>query len=134
MIIVDTNVLARAIIADDPAQSVVAQKIIRQARSVAVPTHVLCELAWVLRSSYKRKPSEILTTLSMIFDNDHFTLDRRCVEAGLAALKAGGDFADGVIAFEGRKLGGRRFVTFDKQAAQVLSGQGVQTDVLSAQA
>jgi hypothetical protein len=34
-------------------------------------------------------------------------VDRPAVEAGLAVLASGGDFADGVIAFEGRRAGGR---------------------------
>ena len=33
-------------------------------------------------------------------------VDRPAVDAGLALFKAGGDFADGVIAFEGHRLGG----------------------------
>ncbi len=39
------------------------------------------------------------------------------VEAGLAFLDSGADFADGVIAHEGRQLGGDVFITFDKDAA-----------------
>ena len=39
-------------------------------------------------------------------------------------LEAGGDFADGVIAFEGQWLGGETFVSFDKQAVALLQAQG----------
>jgi predicted nucleic-acid-binding protein len=45
----------------------------------------------------------------------------RC--AGLALLEAGGDFADGAIAYEGELLGGAKFVTFDQQAAKLLKAQ-----------
>ena len=51
-------------------------------------------------------------------------LDRAAVEAGLALLEAGGDFADGAIAFEGRRLGGEIFATFDKKAAALLKATG----------
>ena len=36
--------------------------------------------------------------------------NRPAVEAGLAAPEAGGDFTDGVIAYEGAWLGGETFV------------------------
>ena len=45
------------------------------------------------------------------------------VLAGLALLDAGGDFADGVIAFEGELLGGAEFVSFDRQAVGLLRWQ-----------
>ena len=47
------------------------------------------------------------------------------VEAGLAMLDAGGDFADGVIAYEGRWLGAETFVSFDRKAVEMLAAQGV---------
>ena len=40
------------------------------------------------------------------------------------ALKAGGDFADGLIAFEGAWLGGETFVSFDQRAVALLVKQG----------
>ena len=40
--------------------------------------------------------------------------------AGLEALNAGGDFADAVIAHEGRRLGDDRFVSFDQDAVALL--------------
>ena len=45
-------------------------------------------------------------------------------DAGLAVLGAGGDFADGAIAYEGRWMGGETFVSFDKQAILLLRAQG----------
>jgi predicted nucleic-acid-binding protein len=51
-------------------------------------------------------------------------------EAGLAMLEAGGDFADGVIAYEGRWLGAETFVSFDKKAVEMLSAAGVSARVL----
>jgi predicted nucleic-acid-binding protein len=45
-------------------------------------------------------------------------------------LKAGGDFADGLIAYEGAWLGGDTFVSFDKQAVSLLSDQGKRAKLL----
>ncbi len=42
-------------------------------------------------------------------------MNRPAVEAGLSVLGTGGDFADGVIAYEGRWLGAEELVSFDKK-------------------
>jgi predicted nucleic-acid-binding protein len=57
--------------------------------------------------------------------------NRPAVEAGLAMLKAGGDFADGVIAYEGRWLGGETFISFDKRAVALVTKQGQPASVLA---
>jgi len=57
-------------------------------------------------------------------------LDRPAVEAGLALLQAGGDFADGVIAHQGQWLGGEVFVSFDGQALALLRQQGVAAELI----
>ena len=53
------------------------------------------------------------------------------MDAGLAVLNAGGDFADGLIAYEGKWLGGETFVSFDKQAVALISKQGYAARLLS---
>lgn len=55
---------------------------------------------------------------------------RQAVEAGLAVLEAGGDFADGVIAHEGNWLGADAFVTFDKKAVALLKAQNILARLL----
>lgn len=52
------------------------------------------------------------------------------IEAGLSVLEAGGDFADGVIAYEGNWLGGETFVSFDKKAVALLTAQGQSARLL----
>jgi predicted nucleic-acid-binding protein len=51
-------------------------------------------------------------------------VNRPAVDAGLALLEAGGDFADGVIAYEGSWLGAEVFVSFDKNAVKLMEAQG----------
>jgi predicted nucleic-acid-binding protein len=46
------------------------------------------------------------------------------VEAGLAQLEAGGDFADGAIAHEGARLSGEEFTSFDRRAVARLQARG----------
>jgi predicted nucleic-acid-binding protein len=51
-------------------------------------------------------------------------VNRLAVEAGLAMLDAGGDFADGVISYEGSWLGAETFVSFDMEATNLLAAEG----------
>jgi predicted nucleic-acid-binding protein len=57
--------------------------------------------------------------------------NRPAVEAGLALLDEGGDFADGIIAYEGRWLGAEMFVSFDKKAVKLMKAQGETVRLLS---
>jgi hypothetical protein len=54
-----------------------------------------------------------------------------CRRAAAVLCKVGGDFAGGVIAYEGTWLGGDIFVSFEKKAVALLSTQGHKTRVLS---
>ena len=47
-------------------------------------------------------------------------------EAGMTVMNAGGEFADGVMAYEGKWLGGETFVSFDKNAVPCRGGAGEQ--------
>tara|TARA_R110002020_G_scaffold382486_1_gene593243 strand:- start:193 stop:390 length:198 start_codon:yes stop_codon:yes gene_type:complete len=52
-IIADTNLLLRAIVADDPRAAVVARQRFQSCRTLAIPTVALCEFVWVAVTSYK---------------------------------------------------------------------------------
>jgi predicted nucleic-acid-binding protein len=58
-------------------------------------------------------------------------VNRPAAEAGLVVLEAGGDFADGVIAYEGRWLGADTFVSFDKAAVRLIEEQGQSARLLA---
>ena len=130
-IVADTNVLIRAAVQDDPDQSSVAAKTLHDAEAVAVTLVALCEFVWVLSRGYKRSAAEIALAIRRLTDGASVAVDRPAVEAGLAVLEAGGDFADGVIAFDGRRLGGEVFVSFDRRAVTRIDKQGDQTRLLS---
>lgn len=128
----DTNVLVRAAVADDPEQAVVAANLLRDAEIVAVTLPTLCEFVWVLARGYRRPVREIVEGVQRLADSAKVRVDRPAVAAGLAVLEAGGDFADGVIAFEGRRLGGLVFASFDRRATESVAQSG--GDVLLVQA
>ena len=55
---------------------------------------------------------------------ENVVVDRSAVDAGLRMLDADGDFADGVIAFHGRQLGGDTFVSFNKKSVELVKSEG----------
>ena len=120
----DTNVLVRAITGDDAHQSALAQAELAQAELIAVPLAVLCELVWVLSRGYRRPTGDIAAALRRLIDAADVATNRPAVAAGLAVFEAGGDFADGVIAYEGHWLGGEEFVSFDRSAIEVRARKG----------
>jgi predicted nucleic-acid-binding protein len=121
---VDTNVLVRAVVRDDPAQASVAAKVLTDAELIAVALPCLCEFVWVLLRVYNFQPSDAATAIRALLATANVEVNRPAVEAGLSMLEAGGDFADGAIAYEGNWLGGETFVSFDKNAVALLTAQG----------
>jgi predicted nucleic-acid-binding protein len=120
----DTNILVRAMTEDHPRQSKAAQAALRGAEIVAISIPSLCELVWVLSQGYKIPLRSIADTIRLLLDSDNVVVNRPMAEAGLALLDAGGDFADGAIAYEGRWLGGETFVSFDKKAVKLIEAGG----------
>jgi len=120
----DTNLLVRAITRDDSRQAPLATETLSQADLVALPLTALCEFAWVMRSLYKLTRQDIAAAIRGFLSAENTVTDEESAQAGLATLDAGGDFADGVIAFEGSALGGEEFVSFDRKAVTVLKNQG----------
>ena len=115
----DMNVLVRAAVGDDPVQSPAAAKALRAASLIAVTNPALCEFVWVLSRAYKRSAADIAGAIRCLLAADNVAADRLAVEAGLAFLEAGGDFADGIIAYEGTQLGANVFLSFDAAAVAV---------------
>lgn len=127
----DTNVLVRALVEDDARQGRIAQAELAKAEMVAIPMPALCELVWVLSQGYRVPAPDIAEAIRRLANSANVSLDRPAMEAGLAQLNAGGDFADGVIAYEGRWLGAEAFVSFDRKAVRLLTERGEPSRLLS---
>lgn len=121
---VDTNILARAVLFDDAEQADKAARILDEASLIAVSLPCLCELVWILLRGAQLPKEKVVLAILTLMDARNVVMNRPAVEAGLAVLAAGGDFADGVIAHESSWLGGETFVSFDKKAVAILSQQG----------
>jgi len=127
----DTNVLIRAAVQDDLHQARRAAKILTEADLIAVPVPVLCEFVWVLRRGYKKSAPDVSDAVRRLMRSANVTMNRPAVEAGLSALDAGGDFADGVICYEGEWMGAEEFVSFDSKVVSLLQAQGSRARLLS---
>jgi len=131
--VLDTNVLVRLALDDDPQQSDAAYDVLNSAAAAIIPTLSFCEFVWVLRSVKTRDGGKKYTK-KMIADSirnfvgfDHVVVADDEVEAGLKMLDSGGDFADGVIEYTGRSLArnaATTFFSFDKDAVNRLARQG----------
>ena len=127
----DTNVLVRALVGDDARQSKTAQAELAKADMVALALPALCELVWVLSRGYGIPSADIAEAIRRLLNGVNVAVNRPAAEAGLALLDAGGDFADGVIAYEGSWLGADTFVSFDRQASKLIAAQGDAVRLLS---
>jgi predicted nucleic-acid-binding protein len=130
-IIADTNVLLRAVVAEDEAQSSLAIEALESAEMVAVTMQSLCELAWVLDRRYGVSRADVGGAIRRLMETRNLVVNRPATEAGLSVLEAGGDFADGVIAYECAWLGAETFVSFDKKAVSLLNRRGRRARVLT---
>ena len=126
----DTNILVRALIQDDVDQTRLATEALLNAQTVVLTPMALCEFVWVATRAYRLGPPEIGAAIRTLLASENVEADWPIVEAGLAMLDAGGDFADGVIALEGRRQGADVFLSFDRQAVRELQAQGESARLL----
>ena len=120
MIAVDTNVLLRLLIEDDPRQTLAARELLEsifaEDEGCFVSDPVLCEIEWVLDSCYKASRARIVEALQELVANPHFIfVDRSAIRRALDAYRAGrADFSDYLVGSRARAQGARATYTFDR--------------------
>lgn len=85
----------------------------------------------MLSQAYKIADADIAEAIRRLMNSTNVLVNRPAVELGLTMLDAGGDFADGVISYEGSWLGADTFVSFDKEATKLLGARGRSVRLLS---
>jgi predicted nucleic-acid-binding protein len=91
---VDTNVLVRAIVNDDTAQSARAIALLTEAE-VFIPVTVILELEWVLRSRYAFAPKVVAQAIAKITALGNVVVgEREAVLSAASRAAQGWDFAD----------------------------------------
>lgn len=127
----DSNILIRALVRDHAVQARAAIRVLREAELIAVPLACLCEVVWVLRRIYGFQREDVVLALQTILEARNVSANRAAADRGIATLQHGGDFADGVIAWDGEWLGSEAFVSFDKKAVAALKKQGIAARLLA---
>lgn len=122
MIGIDTNVLVRYIVQDEPEQAKVATEVLEAECTRETPGYisqvVLCEMIWVLRRAYRydrkttcRVVRELLTTIEFQIERNDLAL------IALGEFESGtADFSDYLIALIHADAGAETTVTFDRDA------------------
>jgi predicted nucleic-acid-binding protein len=125
MIGIDTNVLLRVIVADEPKQAEVARNFLRSHCSSDDPGYVshvtLVELVWTLAKAYHLSREEIGAAVEQILETAQ--LDVEASNDVVAALrdyrKGSADFADCLLARINAAAGCEHTVTFDRKASKL---------------
>jgi predicted nucleic-acid-binding protein len=121
---IDTNVLVRYLVQDDPDQALKAARFITNECSSEDPGMinriVLCELVWVLESAYGYAREKVALALEKILRTTQLTIeDHQEAWSSFRAYQDGADFADSFIAAVNRRLGCEGTVTFDRKAGRL---------------
>ena len=113
---IDTNVLVRALVQDDPAQTKRALALLKN-HSVYVPVTVILELEWVLRSRYAYSQPVIAQTIEKLAALENMVMgERDAVISAAAKMARGWDFADAL--HHALSQGCDDFVTLDGDLAK----------------
>ena len=124
MIAVDTNVLVRILVNDDPGQVALARKLLDDcgsAKPLFVSNIVIIELVWVLLSSYRYSRRTLSEALGVLLASPEVTLERSsAVRKAVAAFRdSKADFADCLIAQAALSAGCEYTATFDVDAGKL---------------
>lgn len=125
MIGIDTNVLVRLFVADDPRQTSIALAFIRERCTAEEPGFVsdivLAETAWVLASGYGYSRSQIADAIGQVLETVQLQVQSSTdLAAALEDYRTGSaDFADCLVGQANRTSGCSHTVTLDRKAAKL---------------
>lgn len=125
MIGLDTNVIVRYLVQDDPKQSAAATRFMERAISQESPGYIasiaLCEVIWVLAECYGADRAQLRSVIEGLLSSKQLVME----EADLVwkALRSwdasAADFSDALIGHIVTARGGEKTVTFDRAAAKL---------------
>lgn len=130
-VVVDTNILARLFLepenASDEKQRAIVEKLFQRFSTIIIPTHVFCELSWILKNRNKFTKAEVCAGFQHLLSTSKIVCREDEVNAGMLMLERGGDFADGINEFSGRKMANDAcvFATFDEDAVKLFTERGI---------
>lgn len=117
---IDTNVLVRILVRDEPDQTAAADAFV--GRGAWVSLLVLMETTWVLQSVYERTPAQIAAGLELLLDHESIVVqDADLVERALAEFRRHPSigFSDYLIVEQARRTAHLPIGTFDRALARL---------------
>jgi predicted nucleic-acid-binding protein len=123
----DTNILVRWIVDDDPRQVSRVQRLLEEAQEeeapLFVPSTVMLELEWVLRSRYEFDKATVLGAFNALLETQELEFqDEPALERALSFYRqSSADFADCLHAGQCGSAGRAPMITFDEVAARLPS-------------
>lgn len=120
MIAVDTNVLLRLLVGDDPSQAAKARRLFDRAgaeqKAIWVADSVLVEMVWTLARAYRRERSDIVKALRTLSSHATVVLESAAaVGDAIDAFERGrADFADCLLTMKAQSVGCEEVATFDR--------------------
>ena len=115
---VDTNVLARIFLEDNPSQTLIAQQFLREMAKkdrLFIASYTILELVWVLGVKHKSK-SQIIESIEVLLETKGVTVGQHfTVLRALEKYREGkADIADYMIIEEGADNHVHKLASFDK--------------------
>jgi predicted nucleic-acid-binding protein len=126
----DTNVLVRFLVRDDPAQAAAATEVLGRVTAAGealfVPITVALEIEWVLRSNYGFPKADIARTFGTLLSTRELSFESEAAleHALLLWQERRADFSDCVHVALAAQAGEQPLWTFDKRAS-ALPGAGM---------
>lgn len=122
MIAIDTNVLVRFLVQDDPVQGALARRLLEDEATPETPGYVtvvaVLELDWVLRRSYGFSARAVTEVIGQLVTAPNLVFEQaEAIEHAL--VSAHGDLADHILHWIGAAQGCSRTVTFDRKFARL---------------
>lgn len=121
---IDTKVLVRLVVRDDPTQTAAAERFIEG--GAWVPLVALAEMGWVLTSIYHLTAAQLADAIEMLLDQSNVVLqDFEAVQAALALFRDRPflGFSDCLVLETAREAGHVPLGTFDRKLASVDGAQ-----------
>lgn len=125
MIGLDTNVLVRYVVQDEPRQSAAATRLMEKTLSAENPGFVavvtLCEIAWVLAECYDADRQRIRAVIEGLLGTKQIVVESPELvwKAVRAWQGSSADLSDALIGEIAAAAGADKVVTFDKAAARL---------------
>jgi predicted nucleic-acid-binding protein len=129
VIALDTNVLVRLLLKDDPAQHAAAEKLLAQPRDYAISVTVMLELVWVLEG-VGYDTNEVADAVTAIISQPNLHVHQAdAVAAANSRYRVGADFADALHHALCAAPKHTAFATFDKKFADFAKKRKLQPSV-----